>query len=632
MQKIFPGKKAFNLNIRNIWNIRQIMLGPLVFLLLVLFFLPGLALAAPVLSLSPLGGPAGTELAVSGSGFGTNSSGYVWFDVNGNGIKEENEPKVDVNTNGSGGFSATLTVPSVAPGYYLIRVDLPSGEPIEAEAFFKLTAPVLTLGITSGPPGMAVIVTGHYFAPGKSGWVWFDTNNNYTRLDEDEPAMRVTADSVGGLRASLIVPNVTSGAYPIRADLPEGGYVEAWTTFTAVPVINLAPSSGLPGTLITVTGSGFMPGGEVLVWFDANRNGTKDNGEPSTTVPSGSYGKIIASLTVPAAGLSPGAYPVRAGLSANEALAKANFTVKGPALSLSPNKGIPGTTVTVTGSRFPANTPGWVWFDTNGNYERDSGEFYKKVTANGYGKFTVSLTIPSITAGVYYIRADLPEGSLIEASGSIIILPVPSLSLSLTTGPTGTIVVVNGKDFKTWTTGKIWFDTNGNEKKDAKDPAKSLKTDGFGKFRTALTVPERIPAGAYAIYADVPAWGVPEAWTDFFVTTGDSGNGLNGSTLQIVSVVPPDGAEKVQRYPTLKVVFASRLVKGPEFGNIVLSDEDGNPVITKATINGKTLKVRPGGILKGEKTYVLLIPTEAILSQTSKGLEEEFILTFTTKK
>ncbi|HBQ28748.1 MAG TPA: hypothetical protein DD719_04995 [Desulfotomaculum sp.] len=357
MQKIFPGKKAFNLNIRNIWNIRQIMLGPLVFLLLVLFFLPGLALAAPVLSLSPLGGPAGTELAVSGSGFGINSSGYVWFDVNGNGIKEENEPKVDVNTNGSGGFSATLTVPSVAPGYYIIRVDLPSDEPIEieAEAFFKLTAPVLTLGITSGPPGMAVIVTGHYFAPGKSGWVWFDTNNDYTK-DEGEPAMRVTANSVGGLRASLFVPTVTSGAYPIRADLPEDGYVEAWTTFTAVPVINLAPSSGLPGTLITVTGSGFMPESGILVWFDANRNGTKDSGEPSTTVLSGSYGKIIASLTVPAAGLSPGAYPVRAGLSANEALAKANFTVKGPALSPSPNKGIPGTTVTVTGSRFPANT------------------------------------------------------------------------------------------------------------------------------------------------------------------------------------------------------------------------------------------------------------------------------------
>ncbi|HAG09358.1 MAG TPA: hypothetical protein DCK87_07365, partial [Desulfotomaculum sp.] len=328
-------------------------------------------------------------------------------------------------------------------------------------------------------------------------------------------------------------------------------------------------------------------------------------------------------------GLSPGAYPVQAGLSANETLAKANFTVKGATLSLSPNKGIPGTTVTVTGHRFPANTPGWVWFDTNGNYERDSGEFYKKVTANGYGKFIVSLTIPSVAAGVYYIRAEL---SSVMASGSINILPAPSLSLNLTTGPPGTIITVNGKNFKPWTTGKIWFDTNGNEKKDAKDPAKSLKTDGFGKFRAALAVPKGISPGAYAIYADIPAWGVPEAWTDFFVTRGDAGNGLSAGNLQVVSVIPPDGAEKVQRYPTLKVVFASRLVKGPEFGNIVLSDEDGNPVIIKASLSGKTLKVRPGGILKGEKTYVLLIPTEAVLSQTNNGLEEEFILTFTTKK
>ncbi len=626
MPKIFSAKKtvkkAFKL------NIRQTIWWPLVSLFLVLFFLPGLAMAAPVLSLSPLGGPAGTELTVSGNGFEANSSGYVWFDTNGNGTREDNEPKVDVNTNGSGGFNATLTVPNVAPANYLIRANVPQGEPIEAEAFFKLTAPVLTLGTTSGPPGIEVIITGYYFAPGKSGWVWFDTDNDYVR-DEGEPAMRVNTNSVGRLRASLIVPHVASGAYPIRADLPEGGYVDAWTTFTAAPVINLNPSSGSPGTLITVTGRGFTPGGEILVWFDTNKNGNKDNGEPSTTVPSDSSGKIIAALTVPATGLSPEDYPVQAGLSATGALAKTNFTVKGATLSLSPNKGIPGTTVIVTGHRFPANTPGWVWFDTNGNYERDSGEFYKKVTANGYGKFIVSLTIPSVAAGVYYIRAEL---SPVMASGSINILPAPSLSLSLTTGPPETIITVNGKNFKPWTNGKIWFDTNGNEKKDVKDPAKSLKTDGFGKFRAALTVPKGISPGAYAIYADVPAWGVPEAWTDFFATRGDAGNGLSAGILQAVSVIPPDGAEKVQRYPTLKIVFASRLVKGPEFGNIVLSDEDGNPVITKASLSGKTLKVRPGQILKGEKTYVLLIPTEAVLSQTNNGLEEEFILTFTTKK
>ncbi|KFD40482.1 hypothetical protein HY02_00640 [Peptococcaceae bacterium SCADC1_2_3] len=144
----------------------------------------------------------------------------------------------------------------------------------------------------------------------------------------------------------------------------------------AAPVLSLSPLGGPAGTELTVSGSGFMPGGEILVWFDANRNGIKDNGEPSITVPSGSYGKIIATLTVPA-GLSPGAYPVRAGLPGDGA-APANFTVKGPTLSLSPTKGIPGTTVTVTGNRFPANTPGWVWFDTNGTTRGTAENFIKK--------------------------------------------------------------------------------------------------------------------------------------------------------------------------------------------------------------------------------------------------------------
>jgi ELWxxDGT repeat protein len=61
---------------------------------------------------------------------------------------------------------------------------------------------------------------------------------------------------------------------------------------------------------VKVKGSGFDPSVSVVVWFDANGNGTKESGEAGTTVATDSAGSF-AGASIDVFG-SPGSYPIRA--------------------------------------------------------------------------------------------------------------------------------------------------------------------------------------------------------------------------------------------------------------------------------------------------------------------------------
>ncbi len=476
------------------------------------------------ISLSPTSGVPGTVTTVSGSGFTPNTAGWLWFDSNGDSVKDAGEPQVSVTTTSAGAIpsGATLTIPSAAPGTYLVRADIPASGAIEASVTFTVPTASISLSPTSGVPGTVITISGSGFTTNTAGWVWFDINRDSVR-DPGEPQASVTTTSTGAITpgTTLTVSTVAAGGYRVLADIPADGIIEDSASFTVPTVsISLSPTSGAPGTVITITGSGFMPNVAGWVWFDSNGDGVRDPGErqvPMTTTAAGAIpsGTILVVLSV-----VPGTYRVLADLPEGSAIeASANFAIPSNSITLSPTSGAPGAVITITGSGFTPNTTGWLWFDINADSVRDIAEPQVSVTTTAAGAIPdgSTLTVPAIVPGTYSVRADIPTGGSVEASASFTI-PALNISLSSTSGVSGSVITVTGSGFTPNTAGWLWFDINADSVKDAGEPQVSVTTTAAGAIPsgTILSVPNVTPAD-YQVRADIPAGGNVEASASFTV-------------------------------------------------------------------------------------------------------------------
>ena len=179
------------------------------------------------------------------------------------------------------------------------------------------------------------------------------------------------------------------------------------------PAIVLTPTAGLPGTLITITGTNFALNTPGVVWFDSDNDGALDAGEPQVAVTTTSTGALPAGVTLNAPDIAGGgARPVQADIPGGGGIeASATFTVNTD-IVLAPNTGPVGTMITITGGGFAATAAGAVWFDSNIDGVFDVGEPSAAVTTTATGAIPagVTLTVPSVVAGVYPVQADLPSG------------------------------------------------------------------------------------------------------------------------------------------------------------------------------------------------------------------------------
>jgi hypothetical protein len=263
------------------------------------------------------------------------------------------------------------------------------------------------------------------------------------------------------------------------------------------PSITISPTSGPPGTPITVTGSNFKLGATVTIFFDLNSNGLLDPGESVGTVTASSSGAF--STTVPAPTLPFGSKNVRATDGVNTASPQ-TFTIT-RAISLSPTSGPVGTSVTVSGSGF-ASGAAQVCFDSNNNNQCDAAESPVSVTVSASGTFTTTLTIPSVAAGTYNILGDQPTGGTAEASATFTVTTI-SIIVSPTTVSSGQLITITGTGFAPGASGFVWFDSDGDSVMDPGEPQISVSVDAGGAFTTILTTPD-VAAGTYFIRVDIP--------------------------------------------------------------------------------------------------------------------------------
>jgi hypothetical protein len=201
------------------------------------------------------------------------------------------------------------------------------------------------------------------------------------------------------------------------------GSVSGTTSVTVTPaatppnIATVTPTSGTIGTPVTITGSGFGDArGSGIVWL----------GSIYGNVSTWSNTQIVATV---AAGSTSGMVQVKQGGSWSNAIP---FNVDAPIiLSVSPTSGLPGTTVTITGSGF-GSVSGSVWLGTaNG------------VVLGWDDAHVVAQVAPDSTSGVAQI---LRNGVLSNAVGFAVNLPHIS-NVTPTAGSQGAVVTITGTGF-----------------------------------------------------------------------------------------------------------------------------------------------------------------------------------------
>ena len=313
------------------------------------------------LIINPDEGPPGTEVTVTGTGFGNRSDVTIYFDGD--------EVETD-RTSRYGSFTATFTVPALAPGKYDIEAE--DDDDNTADADFTIIAANIGLNPTSGKVGTGLTVTGTGF----TGTV---------TIKYDGVTKATATASAGAFSATFNAPASASGAHTVAAS---DSVSTANASFTVSADASLSQTTGYGGDEVTVSGTGFRANQALTIAFD---------GTDALTTTTDATGNVSDTFTVPA--LATGTYDVvfsRDGVT----VFTTSFEVLASA-SLSQTSGNVGTEITVSGVGFTGTV----------TIEYDGVEV-ATTTADDSGAFSVTFSVPASTGGEHIITARDETNSL----------------------------------------------------------------------------------------------------------------------------------------------------------------------------------------------------------------------------
>jgi len=228
------------------------------------------------------------------------------------------------------------------------------------------------------------------------------------------------------LSVVLIVCLVTIGllAVPIQANGPS---------------IMVSPSSGVPGTEVTVEGYNFTgPVGPVIYYYLDTTNTSSRKKVVDVETPVDGY--FTVTFDVPE---SPkGDHKVRAEVNATSYF-DASFEVE-PGLTVSPEEGPVGTNATVRGQGFAKNETGIeLWYYLNST---DHVPIQGNITANATGSWQISFETPSSARGSHKIDAKSNNSRLADVTDAAFKV-TPMISLDKSSGSPSENITMTGSGF-----------------------------------------------------------------------------------------------------------------------------------------------------------------------------------------
>ena len=226
------------------------------------------------IELDPEQGNVGDEIEISGVGFRDDRGISVEYDG-----KDIDIASGDEETDNDGEFSCTIEIPPSTAGDHTISVKAY----YEAEAEFTVE-PGITISPTSGSISDTVTVNGTGFSKTKDVTIYF---NNVTMTLTSGTARTDRDGSFDNLKFN--VPEIAAGRYDVKAR--DTANKTDTTVFTIIRTATINPTTGHVGTNITVSGTGFIPGGTATIKYD---------GTQVTTATIGTDGAFSATFDAPA--------------------------------------------------------------------------------------------------------------------------------------------------------------------------------------------------------------------------------------------------------------------------------------------------------------------------------------------
>lgn len=319
-------------------------------------------------SATPVRGAVGTTVTVTGDNFEASLPITISFD---------SVTIATTESNGSGYFSTTITIPAATAGSNTITAT--DGTNTLSSNFNVV--PNISLTPVKGQAGSSVTVTGNGFAATSGVTVMFGSTKVAT----------TTTDGVGNFSASFTVPSGSTGSNTVTATDSSPSANTATATFNvAAPKITLSPIKGAVGKSVVVTGTGFLSSATITI--------TYDNNEIITTTSNSTGGFVAPAFTVPASPYGSNMVNATDGTFS----ATANFNVV-PNLSITPktSAGKNSITVAVTGTGYDANSAVTITF--GGTTQTTTPAI---VTTGSDGSFTATFVVPKTTpAGSYTVQA-----------------------------------------------------------------------------------------------------------------------------------------------------------------------------------------------------------------------------------
>ncbi len=428
----------------------------------------GEATALESITLSPTAGIPGSLVAVIGSGFGNNTLVSISVDQ---------ASVVNATASTSGTLSATITIPPTASdGDHIVTA---SDGVNMSYATFMVLLPVAIITPDSGIPGTTVTVSGSNFSPDRSINIKFDGFTISTippRLPSTDRMFVATFNIPSTATAGRHFISITDGMFvaPVIFEVS-----------VTSQTITLSTNSGPTSTSVIVTGTGFAANAPLVIKLNSTTLATI----PSSivTTPSGSF---TATITIPT-GIAIGTTTI----SAEDALgrpASGLFTIiRSGVVTLSSNAGIAGSPITIFGSDFNPNSPITIRLGSTTLQTSPAS-----LTTDALGSFETSIRIPNDGAvGSYTITVTDTSGR--TGFGLFDVREPAFMTVSPTTGPPGTEVIVTGWNFVNGTRISIKL----NSDYVATFPSEILGSE-LGKFIGKFRIPANHTEGTYTISAE----------------------------------------------------------------------------------------------------------------------------------